>query len=84
MLPVHNAFWPQVIEACGPQAQAAGITSFKAVAAISSTGVITEYLPEPDSNVLECFSKQMVGRKYPAPPESPFYELYTVNLSPDA
>jgi outer membrane murein-binding lipoprotein Lpp len=82
MLPVHNAFWPQVVSACSSQAQAAGITSFKAVAAISSAGVITEYLPDPNSRALECFSKQMVGRKYPAPPESPFFELYTVNLSP--
>ena len=83
MLPIHNKFWPEIIAACSPQAKAAGITSFQAVAAISSTGVVTEYLPNPRSPALECFSTQMVGRKYPAPPESPFYELYTVNLNAD-
>ncbi|NIK40547.1 hypothetical protein FHY12_002872 [Xanthomonas arboricola] len=81
MLPAHNSFWPDIVAACSPQAKAAGITSFQAVAAISSTGVVTDYLPNPQSPALDCFSKQMVGRKYPAPPESPFYEFYTVNLS---
>jgi hypothetical protein len=80
MIPMHNAFWPQVTAACGPQAKAAGITSFQAIAVISHSGVVTEYLLNPASPALQCFSKQMVGRKYPSPPELPFYELYSVNL----
>jgi hypothetical protein len=80
MLPVHNAFWAQVYATCAPQAKAAGIGSFKAVAVIDGDGVIQQYLIQPDAKALGCFSRQMVGRKYPPPPEAPFYEVYTVRL----
>jgi hypothetical protein len=80
MLPVHNEFWPQITGLCAPKAKAAGIRQFSAVATISSSGEVTEYLINPEHPALKCFSEQMVGRKYPAPPETPFYEVYTVNL----
>ncbi|WP_129588391.1 hypothetical protein [Solilutibacter silvestris] len=80
MLPIHNEFWPKIFAACAPQAKTAGITNFKAVAVINKDGVVTEYLPSSNSPALKCFSEQMVGRKYPTPPESPFYEVYTINL----
>ena len=80
MLPVHNAFWVQVTAACASQAKAAGVTRFEAIAVVGSNGVVTEYLLNPNSPALQCFSTRMVGRKYPSPPESPFYERFTVNL----
>jgi len=81
MLPVHNSFWARVAATCAPQARAAGITSFQAIAAVNGSGVITEYLVHPEAPALQCFSKHMVGRKYPSPPESPLYELFSVNLA---
>ncbi|MBN6152751.1 hypothetical protein JR065_20690 [Xanthomonas sp. AmX2] len=80
MLPIHNGFWPDVYRACAPQARQAGIDSFRAVAVIDGTGTIKEYLINPSTPHLACFSKQMVGRKYPAPPSSPFYEVYTIEV----
>ncbi|TZF87784.1 hypothetical protein [Cognatilysobacter lacus] len=80
MLPIHNAFWAGVVDVCGPQMRAAGIEKFQAVAVISADGTVTEYLPDSSAPPLRCFSKQMVGRKYPAPPQAPFYERYTVSL----
>ena len=82
MLPMHNSFWPQVFSICSAQANAAGVTSFKAVAVINNSGVITDYLLEPGTPNLDCFTTQMIGRKYPAPPQTPFYENFTVNLDP--
>ena len=82
MLPVHNKFWSQIAKLCAPRAKAAGIRQFKAVATIGSSGEVTEYLINPEDPALECFSEQMVGRKYPPPPEAPFYEVYTVTLGP--
>jgi hypothetical protein len=80
MLPVHNSFWPDVYRACAPQARQANIESFRAVAVIDDDGIVKEYLVNPNTQNLACFSKQMVGRKYPAPPSSPFYEVYTVKV----
>lgn len=80
MLPVHNQFWAQIYATCAPKAKAAGIKDFKAVAVIDKDGMVQQYLIQPDAKALGCFSRQMVGRKYPPPPEAPFYEVYTVKL----
>ena len=82
MLPVHNGFWPEVIRTCATQAEQGGIERFRAVAVIDGVGVVTEYLINPSNPHVECFAKQMIGRKYPAPPSAPFYEVYTVTLVP--
>jgi len=81
MLPVHNTFWPEVFRTCAPQATQAGIEQFRAVAVIDAAGTVKEYLIDPGNPHLACFSKQMVGRQYPAPPSTPFYEVYTVTLA---
>ncbi|MDE2149413.1 MAG: hypothetical protein KGJ55_06190, partial [Gammaproteobacteria bacterium] len=81
MIQTHNAFWAQIVKACEPEAKAASITSFNAIASIDSSGGVTEFLTNPESPALQCFSKQMIGRKYPSPPESPFYEFYTIDLN---
>ena len=81
MLPVHNGFWPHVYRTCAPQARQASIESFRAVAVIDGSGIVKEYLVNPSSPHLACFSKQMVGRKYPAPPSSPFYEVYIIKVA---
>ncbi|NYF22199.1 hypothetical protein HEP73_04369 [Xanthomonas sp. GW] len=81
MLLVHNQFWAQVYQACAPEARAAGIGSFKAVATVDRQGKVTEYLVNPNVPALRCFAKQMVGRQYPEPPAAPFYEVYGVTIS---
>ena len=81
MLPVHNAFWAGIVASCGPGARTAGVPKFEAIAVINRDGVVADYLPNPDVPALQCFTKQMTGRKYPAPPESPFYARYTIDLN---
>ena len=80
MLPVHNAFWASIIEKCAPAARAAGVIDFQAVAVISADGTVSEYLLNSQAPSLQCFSSQMVGRQYPAPPQAPFYEYYITSL----
>ena len=80
MLPVHNVFWAKVHATCAPKARAAGIDSFKAVAVIGRDGLIQQFLIQPDAKVLDCFSGQIVGKRYPPPPEASFYEVITVKL----
>ena len=79
-LPVHNTFWRDVYSSCIGEAKKTGIANFRALAVIDGTGTVTELLTMPNSNHLNCFSEQMVGRKYPAPPIAPFYEVLLVSL----
>jgi hypothetical protein len=79
-LPVHNAFWRDVYASCAGQAASSGLTSFRAIAVVDKTGIVTEFLTMPNSRHLGCFSAQMVGRQYPAPPTAPFYEVFEVSL----
>lgn len=81
MLSAHNVFWPQIYQACAAEPRKDGIESFRAIAVINSKGFVTEFLVNPENKALACFTRHMVGRKYPAPPKAPFYEVYTVNLS---
>ena len=80
MLPVHNGFWAKVHDTCAPKARVAGIDSFKAVAVIDRDGVIQQFLIQPDAKALDCFSRQIVGKRYPPPPEAPFYEVFILKL----
>ncbi|KGQ19277.1 hypothetical protein LF41_2923 [Lysobacter dokdonensis DS-58] len=80
MLPVHNGFWADVIRTCAAEPMEAGIESFQAVAVIDGSGIVKEYLINPSAPHLACFSREMVGRQYPAPPSAPFYEVYTISL----
>ena len=81
-LPVHNAFWRDVYSSCIGKAKNSGVAYFRALAVIDGTGTVTEVLAKPNSNHFSCFSKQMVGRKYPAPPVAPFYEVFLIMLEP--
>lgn len=80
MLSAHTQFWPDVYKECSAQAAESGIKRFSAIAVIDSSGMAKEFLISPDSPHLDCFSRSMVGRKYPAPPSAPFYELFKINL----
>ena len=62
----------------------AGIATFRAVAVIDATGRVSEFLPMPNSPHLKCFTNNMVGKQYPAPPVSPFYELFEISLTDTA
>lgn len=83
MLLAHNTFWTQVYQACAPEARAAGVSGFKAVATVDRLGKVTEYLVNPSVPALRCFTTQMVGRQYPKSPTAPFYEVYGVTIDPE-
>jgi hypothetical protein len=83
MIVVHNQFWAQLYQACAPEARAAGIGNFKAIAIVDRHGKVSEYLVNPNVPALRCFATQMVGRQYPEPPMAPFYEVYGVTIDPE-
>ncbi len=45
----------------------------RTVLVIDDAGTITDFLPSPDSEAVQCFKSEMLGKTYPKPPESPFY-----------
>lgn len=83
LVDVHNAFWRAIYVQCSPSAKKEGVGSFRAIAVIDRQGAVTQFLPMPNSQNFSCFSEQMVGKRYPAPPSAPFYERFTINLSDD-
>ncbi|TDR47757.1 hypothetical protein DFR29_102419 [Tahibacter aquaticus] len=76
----HNRFWRGVYDKCEAKALRAGVAKFSAVAVVDAEGAVVEFLTMPDALSLACFTKAMVGKRYPAPPVAPFYELITVKL----
>lgn len=84
LVAAHNTFWASVAQRCTEGAIKGGVTSFRAVAVVNATGRVTEFLPMPDNPHLKCFTINMVGKRYPAPPVSPFYELFEISLTDSA
>ena len=80
LIATHNTFWANVYAQCAGKAKSAGIDEFSAVAVIDAEGKITEFVILSDNPALKCFSEDMVGRRYPAPPVAPFHEGFTVTL----
>lgn len=78
---VHNTFWRKVYQACEGEALRAGVEKFSAVLVLDAQGTVTEFLAMPDKPALACFGKQLLGREYPAPPVTPFYERMNVKLT---
>ncbi|WP_440223824.1 hypothetical protein ACQQ2N_01085 [Dokdonella sp. MW10] len=83
LIAVHNTFWKDVAKACSGLAKEQGIKAFHAVVVIAADGTVSEFLVMPRHEALACYEEQMVGRRYPAPPSSPFYELINVKLQAD-
>lgn len=81
LVAVHNSFWREVFARCSASAKREGIPMFRAVAVVDSTGVVTEFLPMPNSRHFSCFTENMVGKRYPVPPTAPFYERFKIYLS---
>ena len=81
LISVHNSFWADVYDKCSAEAIKAQIYEFRAVAVIDKNGQVTDFVLMPNDNSLHCFVKEMVGRKYPAPPVAPFYEGFTLKMS---
>jgi hypothetical protein len=81
LIEVHNTFWRDVYALCIADARREAISVFRAIAVIDSEGAVTEFLPMPNSRHLSCFTKNMVGRRYPRPPAVPFYERFKIYLS---
>jgi len=77
----HNAFWPSLYAKCSAAAIEGGIDEFNAVAVIDAEGKVIEFVISSNNQELNCFSKEMVGRKYPAPPVAPFHEGFTITLT---
>jgi len=73
-LAVQNSFWPAIAQKCMPELKKEHVGSFRAILVIDDTGRITDFLPSQDSEAIRCFKNSMMGRKYPKPPDSPFYE----------
>ncbi|MFA6903563.1 MAG: hypothetical protein WC236_10815 [Gallionellaceae bacterium] len=76
----HNNFWPAIYEQCHKQAAKAKRKSFEAIAVVNSSGSITAFHTMPKNNNYACFTRNMIGKKYPKPPVSPFYELIQIVL----
>ena len=83
LVDVHNTFWRAIYVQCSPSAKKEGVASFRAIAVVDRHGVVTQFLPMPNSQHFSCFSDRMVGKRYPVPPSAPFYERFTINLSDD-
>jgi hypothetical protein len=75
---VHNRFWQSLYAQCIDGARKEGLTSFRAIAVVDENGTVTKFLTMPNSENLACFAKGMVGRRYPAPPTTPFYERFRI------
>ena len=76
----HNNFWPAIYEQCHKQAEKAKRKSFEAIAVINSSGIIAAFYTLPKSKNYACFTRNMIGKKYPKPPVSPFYEVIQIVL----
>lgn len=77
----HNAFWPSLYAKCSGAAMEAGVEEFNAVAVIDAEGKVIEFVIFSNNQALKCFSWEMVGRRYPAPPVAPFHEGFTITLT---
>ena len=84
LVKAHNKFWRDVHDKCVEAAREEDIASFHSIIVINSAGEVTEFLPLPQSANFQCFVTNMVGKKYPAPPHAPFYEVLNVHLSKGA
>lgn len=80
LIKAHSTFWHAVSSKCKREAVNAGIDKFSAIAVLDRDGKVVEFLTLPDSPKLSCYEKQMVGRRYPAPPFAPFYELINTTI----
>ncbi len=80
LIAAHNLFWRDITRRCSAEAVEAGMARFRGVAVVNKEGVVTEFVLMPNDASLQCFSKEMVGRKYPKPPKSIFYQAFVVNL----
>jgi hypothetical protein len=82
LIAVHNVFWPDVNRKCRSEAQTEPVERFSAIAVIDRDGMITEFLLKPNSPHFQCYMIEMIGRHYPKPPISPFYERYQIVIRP--
>jgi hypothetical protein len=78
----HNVFWRDVARKCRSEAQNEPVERFSAIAVIDRDGTITEFLPKPNSPHFRCYTTEMIGRHYPKPPISPFYERFHIAIRP--
>ena len=80
LIVAHNSFWKDVSGKCAGAAKKGKVKEFHAVAVVDADGRISEFLVMPHEKALKCYEEEMVGRHYPQPPSSPFYELISVKL----
>ena len=83
LIEVHNTFWRFVYERCIEGVRKESLESFRAIAVVDGNGVVTKFLTLPKSENLACFTKEMVGRRYPAPPTASFYERFVIFVVSD-
>jgi hypothetical protein len=68
MLRAHNAFYGKVFANCQAGAKESGEVLFLAIAVVSKTGVIEQFLTMPPKTEYQCFVDGIVGQTYPPPP----------------
>ena len=83
LIAVHNMFWRDVYAQCIADARKEGVAVFRAIAVIDSAGNVTQFLTMPNSTHFSCFTKSMVGKRYPKPPTVPFHERFRIYITRD-
>lgn len=79
----HESVWPSVEQKCRRVARRTGMASFQSIAILDARGDVTAFLTMPRSEHLQCFERNMVGRRYPAPPSAPYYQVVRSTISAD-
>jgi len=85
MLRAHNSFYPEVGAKCFAEAQQTNEQLFLAIAIVSKTGEIQQYLTMPPHPEYACYANNMVGHRYPPPPKDgyPVGFLQVLTEKPD-
>ncbi len=68
MLEAHNSFFIAVEKKCEAEAKKSGQVIFMAIAVVSKSGLIEQYLTFPRKAEYQCFVDGIVGQHYPLPP----------------
>ncbi len=68
MLEAHNSFFIKLMEKCQAEARKSGKSMFMAIAIVSKSGVIEQYMTYPRKAEYQCFVNGVVGQTYPSPP----------------
>jgi hypothetical protein len=72
--------WRDIVTKCYQEIAKPVGALLSGIASIDAGGRITEFAPEPGSLRYPCFEAEISLVHYPEPPESPFYEVFHIQL----